>query len=159
MSTVPIVKLSFCVSVTSLVRTADVETYGHPSHPLLCFLSVIFFLSSSPVSGHPDTLASTPPASPRHTSRIPPVTMTTTPRPDANLPEAAAATSAVPAITQRAPLDGEFDCPRGVCQCYLLMPQNQVWLNCTLPSLDNSAEQRATLRDIPVTRSAFLMLT
>ncbi|KAL8566292.1 hypothetical protein ACOMHN_028949 [Nucella lapillus] len=54
--------------------------------------------------------------------------------------------------------DLEFSCPAQICDCYILRPGGQIWLNCTVPRLQGTEQQKALFRGIPAHRSALMTI-
>jgi hypothetical protein len=52
-----------------------------------------------------------------------------------------------------------FNCPVDICDCYLLRPENHIWLNCTVPRLQGTEQQRSLFRGIPTQGSFYMSIT
>ncbi|XP_070188793.1 leucine-rich repeat-containing protein 15-like [Littorina saxatilis] len=53
----------------------------------------------------------------------------------------------------------DFSCPAQMCDCYVLRPELKIWLNCTVPRLQGTEQQRALFRAIPAQGSAIMTIT
>lgn len=53
----------------------------------------------------------------------------------------------------------EFSCPARICDCYVLRPERKIWLNCTVPRLQGTEQQRALFKSIPPRGSALITVT
>ena len=53
----------------------------------------------------------------------------------------------------------EFSCPAKICDCYVLRPERKIWLNCTVPRLQGTEQQRALFKSIPTRGSALITVT
>ena len=55
--------------------------------------------------------------------------------------------------------DETFPCPIHACKCYLLLPENNVWLRCSVSRIQNSSDQVALFKSISHQASHLVTIT